>query len=328
MLARATLRPLLRHPDPPLSDGVITLRAKSRRDSVDTLHAVVRGPGDPALDAGAEPLHARGRAGWVAGFELELRRGGRSTGSRSTRTTTSRERRRAGIEDGGTARSATGSRPTRGPRGRHPRGASRQRLGAGRARAGGARDHRPRGQPRLRGVARAAGYVGQASSTCRRARGSPGPLRRAHSGVGGWGRRTACRASRRTREHSRVDDMGDVGLAIATSAPAARARSRAWRPSSTEITGSRVPWVIATGSPASPSSWRSKPGTVGMKPLIARRPAGLGRTGAERQRPGHHRPLGEAAGHGALDGTPVRSSSPFSHALSRSNVALNVSGSG
>ena len=34
---------MLRHPDPPLSDGVITLRAKGR-DDVDTLLAIFQDP--------------------------------------------------------------------------------------------------------------------------------------------------------------------------------------------------------------------------------------------------------------------------------------------
>ena len=102
---------MLRHPDPPLSDGVITLRAKGR-DDVDTLVAICQDPEISALDARPEPLHARGRGG------LDRRRGARSPGRARDRLARGRRAGRGGGEHRrpahppatrASARSATGS---------------------------------------------------------------------------------------------------------------------------------------------------------------------------------------------------------------------------
>ena len=107
--------------------------------------------------------------------------------------------------------------------------------------------------------------------------------------------------------------MRDVGLAIDDVGAGGPARSRACRPRSTEITGSREPWLIATGSPASPASWSSKSGTVGMKPLMARRPAGRGRPGPSASAHAITAPWEKPPSTVRSIGTPVRSASPSSH---------------
>ena len=64
-----------------------------------------------------------------------------------------------------------------------------------------------------------------------------------------------------------------------TGFPPPPGRWRAERANSTEITGSRLPCVIAIGSPGRSRS-RSKPSTSGMNPLMASSPAGDGRPAA------------------------------------------------
>ena len=70
MLARATLGGMLRHPDPPLADGVITLRAKDRRD-VDTLVALCQDPAIPRWTRVPRPYTRADALEWIALSELE-----------------------------------------------------------------------------------------------------------------------------------------------------------------------------------------------------------------------------------------------------------------
>ena len=96
----------------------------------------------------------------------------------------------------------------------------------------------------------------------------------------------------------RVDRVRQRRLAVEHSAPGSLQRSRARRPKSTEMTGSKLPWPIATGGSGRERS-SSRPSTVGMKPLSATgrraRPA-LGQP----ERVGHRGPLREAAEDGPL----------------------------
>ena len=71
MLAGGTLRGVLRHPDPPLSDGVITLRAKARAD-VDALTAACQDPEIPRWTLRPLPYRRDDALGWIAASELEL----------------------------------------------------------------------------------------------------------------------------------------------------------------------------------------------------------------------------------------------------------------
>ena len=71
MLAGGTLRGVLRHPDPPLSDGVITLRAKARTD-VDALTAACQDPEIPRWTLVPVPYRRADALGWIAATELEL----------------------------------------------------------------------------------------------------------------------------------------------------------------------------------------------------------------------------------------------------------------
>jgi len=71
MLAGATLGGVLRHPDPPLSDGVITLRAKARRD-VDALTAACQDPEIPRWTLVPVPYRRADAVAWMAATELEL----------------------------------------------------------------------------------------------------------------------------------------------------------------------------------------------------------------------------------------------------------------
>ena len=71
MLAGGTLRRMLRHPDPPLSDGVITLRAKTSRD-VEALVEICADPEIPRWTRVPSPYTVADALGWMAASELEL----------------------------------------------------------------------------------------------------------------------------------------------------------------------------------------------------------------------------------------------------------------
>ena len=71
MVAGGTLRAVLRHPDPPLSDGVITLRAKARAD-VDAITAACADPEIPRWTLVPDPYRPADALGWIAATELEL----------------------------------------------------------------------------------------------------------------------------------------------------------------------------------------------------------------------------------------------------------------
>jgi RimJ/RimL family protein N-acetyltransferase len=71
MLAGGRLRGVLRHPDPPLSDGVITLRAKAGRD-VDAVTAACQDPEIPRWTRVPVPYRRADALSWIAGLELEL----------------------------------------------------------------------------------------------------------------------------------------------------------------------------------------------------------------------------------------------------------------
>jgi RimJ/RimL family protein N-acetyltransferase len=62
---------VLRHPDPPLSDGVITLRAKTRHD-IDALVAICSDPAIPRWTRVLSPYTRDDALGWIAVCELEL----------------------------------------------------------------------------------------------------------------------------------------------------------------------------------------------------------------------------------------------------------------
>jgi RimJ/RimL family protein N-acetyltransferase len=62
---------VLRHPDPPLSDGVITLRAKTGADA-DALTAACQDPEIPRWTRVPVPYRRADALAWVAGSELEL----------------------------------------------------------------------------------------------------------------------------------------------------------------------------------------------------------------------------------------------------------------
>jgi RimJ/RimL family protein N-acetyltransferase len=74
MLAGGTLRGVLRHPDPSLSDGVITLRAKGRHD-VAALVAICQDPEIPRWTRVPRPYTRADAEGWLAASELDLRAG-------------------------------------------------------------------------------------------------------------------------------------------------------------------------------------------------------------------------------------------------------------
>ena len=74
MLAGLTLRGVLRHPDPPLSDGVITLRAK-RQDDIDALVAICQDPAIPRWTRVPQPYTRRDAEAWIAVSELDLQAG-------------------------------------------------------------------------------------------------------------------------------------------------------------------------------------------------------------------------------------------------------------
>ena len=71
MLAGGTLRRVLRHPDPPLSDGVITLRAKTRED-IDALVAICQDPAIPRWTRVPNPYRPADAEAWIVVSELEL----------------------------------------------------------------------------------------------------------------------------------------------------------------------------------------------------------------------------------------------------------------
>ena len=71
MLAGDTLRGVLRHPDPPLSDGVVTLRAKTRTD-VDAITAACADPEIPRWTLVPDPYRPADARTWIAATELEL----------------------------------------------------------------------------------------------------------------------------------------------------------------------------------------------------------------------------------------------------------------
>ena len=71
MLAGGTLSSVLRHPDPPLSDGVVTLRAKARTD-VDALTAACQDPEIPRWTLVPDPYRREDALSWLAATELEL----------------------------------------------------------------------------------------------------------------------------------------------------------------------------------------------------------------------------------------------------------------
>jgi RimJ/RimL family protein N-acetyltransferase len=74
MLARATLRGVLRHPDPPLTDGVVSLRAKRGADA-DALTAACQDPEIPRWTRVPSPYRRDDAVGWIAACELELATG-------------------------------------------------------------------------------------------------------------------------------------------------------------------------------------------------------------------------------------------------------------
>jgi len=65
---------MLRHPDPPLSDGVITLRAKTRED-VDALVAICQDPEISRWTRVPSPYGREDALGWIAASELERQAG-------------------------------------------------------------------------------------------------------------------------------------------------------------------------------------------------------------------------------------------------------------
>jgi len=71
MLAGGTLGGVLRHPDPPLADEVITLRAKARHD-VDTLVAICQDPAISRWTRVPSPYTREDALAWIALCELEL----------------------------------------------------------------------------------------------------------------------------------------------------------------------------------------------------------------------------------------------------------------
>ncbi len=74
MLAGGTLRGMLRHPDPPLSDGVITLRAKGRGD-LDALVAICQDPAISHWTRVPSPYTREEAETWIAASELDMQAG-------------------------------------------------------------------------------------------------------------------------------------------------------------------------------------------------------------------------------------------------------------
>jgi len=71
MLAGGTLGGVLRHPDPPLSDGVVTLRAKTRAD-VEAIAAAAADPEIPRWTLVPNPYSLADALDWIAATELGL----------------------------------------------------------------------------------------------------------------------------------------------------------------------------------------------------------------------------------------------------------------
>jgi RimJ/RimL family protein N-acetyltransferase len=71
MLAGGTLRGMLRHPDPPLTDGVITLRAKGRQD-LDALVAICQDPAISRWTRVPSPYTREDAEFWIAAAELDM----------------------------------------------------------------------------------------------------------------------------------------------------------------------------------------------------------------------------------------------------------------
>jgi RimJ/RimL family protein N-acetyltransferase len=71
MLAGGTLLSVLRHPDPPLSDGAITLRPSTARDA-DALTAACQDPEIPRWTRVPVPYRRADALRWIAASELEL----------------------------------------------------------------------------------------------------------------------------------------------------------------------------------------------------------------------------------------------------------------
>ena len=65
---------MLRHPDPPLSDGVLTLRAKGHED-VDTLVAICQDPEISRWTRVPSPYTREDAEGWIAAAELDRQAG-------------------------------------------------------------------------------------------------------------------------------------------------------------------------------------------------------------------------------------------------------------
>jgi RimJ/RimL family protein N-acetyltransferase len=74
MLARGRLASVLRHPDPPLSDGFVTLRAKTEAD-VDALTEACQDPQIARWTRVPAPYGRKDAIAWLAGSELELAAG-------------------------------------------------------------------------------------------------------------------------------------------------------------------------------------------------------------------------------------------------------------
>jgi RimJ/RimL family protein N-acetyltransferase len=74
MLAGGTLRGVLRHPDPPLSDGEILLRAKTSRD-VEALVEICSDPEIPRWTRVPSRYTPEDALAWMAASELELAAG-------------------------------------------------------------------------------------------------------------------------------------------------------------------------------------------------------------------------------------------------------------
>ena len=128
---------MLRHPDPPLSDGVITLRAKGR-DDVDTLVAICQDPEISRWTRVPSPYTREDAEGWIAAAELDRQAGlgidwlaVDEQGEVVASIAVQHIRPDEGVGEIGYWVAGPRARP----RDRHPRGPARRRLGAARARA-------------------------------------------------------------------------------------------------------------------------------------------------------------------------------------------------
>ena len=150
MLARGTLRGVLRFPDPPLADDAITLRPKALADA-DALVAACQDPEIPRWTRVPRPYRRAHAIEWIEGSGETLAKG------------TSIDW--LAVDAGDTVLASVGLMEIDSERGygeigywvareararsRDARGPARARLGAPRARAGNGRDHGPRGKPSL-----------------------------------------------------------------------------------------------------------------------------------------------------------------------------------